>query len=115
MSFGPTDRCSFCGGVYYLQKLPVHESICSSRPKKLTIGKAVRFAIESHPESTTNKALLVRLVWQIVDGYRTEPPRVRLTDPGLVVKALSLLRRAGRPSPRTREVRDQGRKKTDGR
>jgi len=85
MSFGPTATCTFCGGIYYLQKLGVHESICSLRPRKLTIAKAVRIAMESHPEVLNDRALLVRLVWQINDGYLTESPRVRLTDPALII------------------------------
>lgn len=85
MSFGPTGRCSFCGGVYYTQKLAVHESICSARPRKLTVAKAVRIVIELHPEASKDRALLVRLVWQIADGYRTEFPLTRLTDPRLIL------------------------------
>ena len=89
MSFGPTGKCTFCGGVYYLQKLAEHELICSMRPKRLTLAKAVRTVIDQHPEASTDMAQLVRLVWQVVDGYLTEPPRARLTDPRLVMRALS--------------------------
>lgn len=60
------------------------------------MGNAVRIAIESHPEASRNSALLVRLVWQIRDGYRTEPTQARLTDPGSIVRALFLFRRAFR-------------------
>lgn len=96
MSFGPTATCSFCGGTYYLQKLEVHESICSLRPRKLTIAKAVRIAIESHPKALNDRALLVRLTWQIMDGYLTEPPHVRLTDPALIIaRARSIHRKHG--------------------
>ena len=85
MSYEATARCHFCGGLYYLHKLIVHEGICASRPKRLTIVGAVKLAIGSHPEASSNTALLVRLVWQIIDGYYTEPPRARLTDPGLIL------------------------------
>ena len=88
MSSGPTARCLFCGALYYLQKLPVHEAICSSRPKRMTVREAVEIAIRSHPVASTNSALLVRLVWQIRDGYRAEPPRGRLTDPRSIARAL---------------------------
>ncbi|MDV3292653.1 MAG: hypothetical protein LYZ70_00095 [Nitrososphaerales archaeon] len=100
MSYGPTERCSFCGGLYYVQKLAVHEGICSSRPKRLTVGRAVRLAIKSHPEASRNRALLVRLVWQIRDRYRAGPARMRLTEPGRVLRALSLYRRARRSAVR---------------
>jgi hypothetical protein len=88
VSYGLTARCSFCGSLYYVEKLAVHEGICSSRPSRLTVARAVRVAIGSHPEASTNGALLVRLVWEIKDGYRTDPVRGRLTEPVLIVKAL---------------------------
>jgi hypothetical protein len=91
MSYGPTAKCHFCGGLYYRWKLTFHERICSSRPDRLTVGRAVRIAVASHPEASTNTALLVRLVWEIKDGYRTEPARGRLTEPLSIVKALSRL------------------------
>ena len=93
MSFGPTGKCSFCGGVYYLQKLAVHESICSARPRRLTVARAVRLAVELHPGASKDRALLIRLVWQIVDGYFTEPPRGRLTDPRLILARARSARR----------------------
>ena len=92
MSPEPTGRCHFCGGVYYLWKLKIHERICSSRPDRLTVGRAVRIAVDRHPEASTNTALLVRLVWEIKDGYRTEPANGRLTEPLSIVRALSRLR-----------------------
>jgi hypothetical protein len=85
MSLDPTERCAFCGNVYYVWKLVEHESICSMRPKKLTIARAVRIAVKAHPEAFKDRALLVRLAWQILDGYRTAPPMDRLTDPRLVL------------------------------
>ena len=85
MSFGPTGRCSFCGGVYYLQKLAIHESICSMRPRRLTIAKAVATAIRLRPEASKDRALLVRLVLGLVDGYVTEAPRDKLNDPRLIL------------------------------
>ena len=87
MSLGPTARCFFCGGVYYVEKLASHEFICSMRPKLLTVMKAVEMARESHPEASADFALLVRLVWQIRDAYRTEQPSARLTDPRLIFRA----------------------------
>lgn len=85
MSLDPTERCNFCGGVYYTWKLVEHESICSLRPKNLTVAKAVGIVVKSHPGASKDRALLVRLVWQIMDGYRTAPPTARLTDPSLVL------------------------------
>jgi len=88
MSLDPTERCNFCGGVYYSWKLVEHESICSLRPRKLTVARAVRVVVKSHPQASKDRALLVRLVWQILDGYRTAPPMARLTDPKLMLRAL---------------------------
>lgn len=90
VSFQPTARCHFCGGTYYLDKLAVHEAICSLRPKRLTVMGAIRLAIRSHPEASSNSALLVRLVWEIRDGYRTEPPRGKLTDPISIARTVLL-------------------------
>ena len=91
---GPTERCHFCRSMYYLEKLRDHEAICSLRPLKLTIGEAVRIAVESKPAVVTNTALLVRLVWQIKDDYWSEPPRDRLTDPESIVKELRTYQKA---------------------
>ena len=96
MSFGPTGKCTFCGGVYYLQKLPVHESICSLRPRRLTVLKAVMIVIGLHPAASKDRALLVRLVWQVMDGYFTEPPSKRLTEPRLILGAARRIRREKR-------------------
>ena len=85
MSLDPTERCNFCGNVYLLWKLVDHESICSLRPKKLTIAEAVRIVTKSHPSASKDRDLLLRLVWQILDGYRTAPPMTKLTDPRLVL------------------------------
>jgi hypothetical protein len=85
MSLDPTERCTFCGNVYFLWKLVEHESVCSLRPKKLTVAKAVRIVVKSHPSASKDRALLVRLVWQILDGYRTAPPMAGLADPRLVI------------------------------
>jgi hypothetical protein len=30
-----TGRCRFCGYLYYIWKLPVHEAICSMRPDQV--------------------------------------------------------------------------------
>lgn len=92
MSFGPTARCFFCGRFYYIEKLGAHEPICSMRPRRLTVRRAVEMAVESHPAASRDRALLVRLVWQIRDAYRTEQPIARLTDPRLIFRA-SLQRR----------------------
>ncbi len=100
MFYGPTERCHFCRSIYYLEKLRDHEAICSSRPSRLTVKEAVRIAVESNPAASTNTALLVRLVWQIKDGYCSEPPRDRLSDPESIIRELSLHRTA--PTPRTR-------------
>ena len=86
MSFGPTGRCFFCGAVYYVEKLSSHEIICSMRPKRLTVRKAVEIVVESYPVASRDKALLVRLVWQIRDAYRTEQPFAHLTDPKLILR-----------------------------
>ncbi|MDG7016246.1 MAG: hypothetical protein JRM82_02605 [Nitrososphaerota archaeon] len=100
MSYEATARCHFCGGLYYLHKLVAHERICASRPRGLTIERAVRIAIDTHPEASKNGALLIRLVWMIRDGYYTEPPRERLTEPGSIMsRALLLCRKMGRPPP----------------
>jgi len=105
MFYGPTERCHFCRSIYYLEKLRDHEAICSSRPSRLTVKEAVRIAVESNPAASTNTALLVRLVWQIKDGYCSEPPRDRLSDPESIIRELSLHRTA--PTPRTgRKERD---------
>ena len=93
MSRDPTARCRFCGSLYYLEKLSVHQDVCSSRPRRLTVGRAVRVAIGSNPEASTNNALLVRLVWVIRDGYRTDPARERLTEPVSIIKALQEYRK----------------------
>jgi hypothetical protein len=81
MSLDPTERCIFCGNVYYLWKLVEHESICSLRPKKLTVAKAVGIVAKSHPEASKDRALLLRLVWRALDGCRTAPPTAGLADP----------------------------------
>ena len=94
MFYGPTERCLFCKSQYYVDKLNSHEAICSMRPLKLTVGEAIRIALESHPAASTNTALLVRLVWQIKDGYLSEHPRDRLTDPESIVKEFRKHRRA---------------------
>ena len=88
MSYGPTGRCHFCRSMYYLEKLRDHEAACSSRPRRLTVGEAVRIAVETNQAASTNTALLVRLVWQIKDGYWSEPPRGRLTDPDSITREL---------------------------
>lgn len=93
VSLEPIATCHFCGGRYYVWKLAVHEEICSSRPKRLTVEDAVAIAIRSHPEASTNCSLLVRLVWEIRDGYRTAPSRERLTEPTSIVAALQQLKR----------------------
>ena len=64
MSFGPTERCLFCKSRYYVDKLKAHEAICSLRPRRLTVEETVKIAVESYPAANTNKALLVRLVWE---------------------------------------------------
>lgn len=93
MSFGPTARCFFCGGVYYVEKLSSHELICSMRPKRLTVRRAVAMAVESRPEAARDRTLLVRLVWQIRDAYRTEQPFAHLTDPRLILRSPPLHRK----------------------
>lgn len=97
MSSAPTGRCRFCGGVYYLQNLQTHESICSRRPRPLGLARAVKLALEQHPMAAGDKALLVRLVWQIFNGYRTDPPRTKLTDPALILARARSLRKKRRP------------------
>jgi hypothetical protein len=47
----------------------------------------VEIAVESHPAASKDPALLVRLVWQLRDAYRTEQPFARLTDPRLILRA----------------------------
>ena len=91
MSLGPSSKCFFCGAFYYTEKLASHEFICSMRPSKLTLQKAIQMAIAYRPESSNDPALLVRLVWQLRDAYRTEQPFAHLTDPRLILRA-SLLR-----------------------
>ena len=49
-------------------------------------------AVAYKPESSKDPALLVRLVWQLRDAYRTERPFARLTDPQLILRT-SLQRR----------------------
>ena len=88
VSFGSTAKCFFCGGVYYVEKLGSHEPICSMRPRRLTVGRAVEMAVASRPEASKDKALLVRLVWQLRDAYRTEQPFTHLTDPRLISERL---------------------------
>ncbi len=87
MSLGPTSKCFFCGASYYTEKLASHEFICSKRPSKLTVQRAIQMAIAYKPESSKDPALLVRLVWQLRDAYRTEQPFARLTDPRLILRA----------------------------
>lgn len=101
MSFGPTAKCFFCGGVYYVEKLASHEFICSMRPGRLTVMKAADMACKSHPEASADFALLVRLVWQIRDAYRTEQPLARLTDPRLIFRASLKRKEKGRGKVRT--------------
>jgi hypothetical protein len=86
MSLGPTSKCFFCGAVYYTEKLAPHEFICSMRPRRLTVRKAVEMVVASCPEASRDLALLVRLVWQLRDAYRTEQPFARLTDPRLIIR-----------------------------
>jgi hypothetical protein len=85
MSFGPTGRCTFCEGIYYLEKLPAHETICSRRPVPKQLASVVRAILEVHPEALKDKALLVRLTWKIIDGYHTDPPLARLSDPAWIL------------------------------
>jgi hypothetical protein len=92
--------------MYYLEKLRDHEAVCSSRPRRLTVGEAVRIAVESNPAASTNTALLVRLVWQIKDGYCSEPPRDRLTDPESIIGELRPHRTAPAPEKRSRNGPD---------
>ena len=92
MSLGPTSKCFFCSASYYTEKLASHEFICSMRPRNLTVHRAIQMAIAYKPESSKDPALLVRLVWQLRDAYRTEQPFARLTDPRLILRA-SLQRR----------------------
>ena len=87
MSFGSTSKCFFCGASYYMEKLASHEFICSMRPRNLTVERAIQMAIAYKPESSRDLALLVRLVWQLRDAYRTEQPFARLTDPRLILGA----------------------------
>ena len=87
MSFGSTSKCFFCGASYYMEKLASHEFICSMRPRNLTVQRAIKTAIAYKPESSRDPALLVRLVWQLRDAYRTEQPFARLTDPRLILGA----------------------------
>jgi hypothetical protein len=87
MSLGPTSKCFFCGAFYYTEKLASHEFVCSMRPRRLTVRKAVEMAVVSRPEASTDLSLLVRLVWQLRDAYRTERPFARLTDPRLIFGA----------------------------
>jgi|GEM_PF-1732399 hypothetical protein len=94
MSFGPTERCLFCKSRYYVDKLKTHKAICSLRPRRLTVEETVKIAVEAYPAANTNKALLVRLVWKIRDGYFSEHPRDRLTDPESIVKEFRKHRRA---------------------
>jgi hypothetical protein len=100
---GPTERCNFCRSMYYLDKLREHEATCSARPRRLTTGEAVGIAVGSNHAASTNTALLVRLVWQIKDGYWSEPPRDRLTDPESIVKELKLRQKVSVPMARGRE------------
>ena len=51
------------------------------------MGRAVETAVASHPEASKDRALLVRLVWQLRDAYRTEEPFTHLTDPWLIFRA----------------------------
>ena len=88
MSLGPTSKCFFCGAFYYTEKLASHEFICSMRPRKLTVRTAIQMAIAYKPQSSKDLALLVRLVWQLRDAYRTEQPFAPLTDPALVLSSV---------------------------
>jgi hypothetical protein len=90
--------------MYYLEKLREHEAACSSRPRRLTVGEAVRIAVETNQAASTNTALLVRLVWQIKDGYCSDPPRDRLTDPESIIREL---RQRGRAPARRMNVATQ--------
>ena len=96
MSLGPTSKCFFCGASYYTEKLASHEFVCSMRPRKLSVQKAIQMAIAYRPESSKDPALLVRLVWQLRDAYRTEQPFARLTDPRLIFGASHQRRRKKR-------------------
>lgn len=94
MSLGPTERCMFCKSRYYLEKLREHEALCSSRPGRFTVRDAVRIAIDSNPAASTNRALLVMLVWRLKDGYCCNgAPRDRLTDPERITRELRRLRK----------------------
>jgi hypothetical protein len=98
-SFGPTERCVFCKSQYYVEKLRDHVAVCSVKPRNLTVHRTVRIALEANPAASTNRALLVRLVWQIRDAYLTDTPLHRLTDPERVMLELRRLRKAPvRPS-----------------
>ena len=93
MSFGPTERCLFCKSQYYVDKLRDHVAVCSMKPRNLTVRRTVRIALEANPAASTNRALLVRLVWQIRDAYPTDNPMERLTDPERIIRELRRLRR----------------------
>jgi hypothetical protein len=93
-SFGPTERCLFCRSRYYVDKLRDHVAVCSMKPRNLTVRRTVKIALEANPAASTNRALLVRLVWQIRDGYLTNHPLVRLTDPERAMRELRRLKKA---------------------
>ena len=57
MSFGPTGRCTFCGGIYYLEKLPAHEMICSRRPSQKQLAGAVRASAKEGHENPVGSLL----------------------------------------------------------
>ena len=57
MSFGPTGRCPFCGGVYYLEKLSAHEMICSRRPSQKQLAEVVRASAEEGHENLVGSLL----------------------------------------------------------
>lgn len=56
MSFGPTGRCKFCDGIYYLEKLPDHEMTCSRRPTKQP-ARVVSASVEKGHENVAGSLL----------------------------------------------------------
>jgi len=85
-TFSGWTKCQYCGNIYSVEKIKEHEAICGTRtrPIKPSIKDAVEQALRAYP--SCDKATLVRLVWQIRDGYITPLPVSKLTDPWTIVR-----------------------------
>ncbi|MDG7014047.1 MAG: hypothetical protein JRN11_01410 [Nitrososphaerota archaeon] len=80
MSFGPTARCFFCARFHYVEKLGSHEPICSMRPRRLTVRRAVSMAAARLASAAGGEPLYKRLRRRA--KYRLPVPMMNIINGG---------------------------------